>query len=156
SGWSFAALAVAVHFKLTPLVLAPLQVVGSMRADRPLRIEQFRVLGGLAGRSALLAALIAVGFLPFYLLHPQGCLGFFPYPRARPLEIGSLPASLPLALSLFGHPIAVEYSYGSINVQSSLTPGLVALSGWWTAGVLAAVSVLLLIHFRRLAGAPGG
>jgi hypothetical protein len=156
AGWSFPALAVAVHFKLTPVVLAPLQVAGSMPAGKPLALEKARVLAGLAGRSALLLGLIAVGFLPFYLMHGSRCLDFFAYHRARPLEIGSLPASLPLALSLFGHPVEVEYSYGSINLHSSLTPTLVALSGWWAAGALAAASVLMLVHFRRLTGAPQG
>jgi hypothetical protein len=149
--WSFAALAVAVGFKLTPVVLAPLEVAGSMPAGRSLSFGKLHVLTRLAGRSALLVALIGAGFLPFLLLDGPRCLGFFSYHRARPLEIGSLPASLPLALHVFGQPISVDYSYGSINLHSSLTPALVALSGWWTAGILAATSLLMLVHFRRSA-----
>jgi hypothetical protein len=149
-GWSFAVLAAAVLFKVVPIVLAPLWVVGAMPADRSLEFWRPRVLAGLLIRAALLVGLIVVGFLPFYLSDGARCLGFLDYHRARPLEIGSLLASVPLVLWLFGQPLTASYSYGSINVHSPLTPTLVALSPWLTAAVLGAATALLLVHFRRL------
>jgi hypothetical protein len=149
-GWSFAVLAAAILFKLVPVVLAPLWVVGSMPADQPLKFSQPRVLARLGTRVSLLLALVVVGFLPFYFRDGERCLGFLTYHRARPLEIGSLYSSLPLALWPVGRPLTVNYSYGSINLHSSLTPTLVALSPWVTAGVLLAATVLLLVDFRRL------
>jgi hypothetical protein len=151
-GWSFAVLATAVLFKIVPVVLVPLWVVGAMPADRPLDFRRPRVLAGLAVRGSLLVGLIVAGFLLCYLWYGTGCLGFLTYHRARPLEIGSLPASIPLVLQLLGQPITVNYTYGSINVHSSLTPVLVALSPWVTGAVLLGATVLLVIHFQRLAG----
>jgi hypothetical protein len=155
-GWSFAVLAGAVLFKVVPVVLAPLWVVGAMPAGRPLELGRPRVLAGLAGRSALLLALVVVGFLPFYLRDGGRCLGFLTYHRARPIEIGSVLSSIPLALWLLGHPVTLSYSYGSINLDSPLTPALAALSPWLTAGVLLAAVVLMLVHFRRISVVPGG
>jgi hypothetical protein len=149
--WSFIGLAVAVHFKLVPVILAPVWVVGAIPAGQPLP----RVLLGLSVRSALLVGLIGLGMAVFYGLAGERSLDFLAYHRARPLEIGSLAATLPLTLSLFGYPISVHYSYGSINLDSTLTPTLVALAPWATAGLLGAATILLVIHFRRLfAGVP--
>jgi hypothetical protein len=154
-GWSFAVLAGAVLYKLVPVILAPIWVVGAMPADQPLGFRRPRVLAGLAGRAALLVALVVVGFVPFYLADGKRCLSFFAYHRARPLEIGSLSSSLPLALRPLGHPLTASYSYGSINLYSPVTPALVALSPWLTAGVLLAATVLLLIHCQRLSAGSG-
>src|SRR5262249_35765397 len=62
---SFALLALAVNFKVVPLVLAPVWVIGSLPADRPL--SPARLLGALAGRSALLLGMIVALFIPFLL-----------------------------------------------------------------------------------------
>ena len=56
--WSFALLAVAINFKVVPVVLAPVWIVGSMPGDQRLSLRQPRVLAGLGLRSALLAALV--------------------------------------------------------------------------------------------------
>ena len=60
-----------------------------------------------------------------------------------------------LSLWPLGHPITVSYSYGSINLHSPLTPTLVALSPWLTAGALLAATVLMLFHFRRTSARSG-
>jgi hypothetical protein len=151
-GWSFAVLAAAILFKVAPVVLAPLWVVAAMPADRPLLFRRPRVLAGLAFRAALLAGLVIVGLLPFYLFEGARCLAFFNYHRARPLEIESLVASIPLALWPLGQPVTASYSYGSINLHSPITPALVALSPWLTAAFLLAATVLLMVHFRQEQG----
>src|SRR5262249_56083324 len=81
-----------------------------------------RVLAGLGARAGLLAALVVVGLVPFYLSAGPRCLGFLAYHRARPVEIGSPYASLALALEPLGQPVTVSYSYGSVNVHSPVTP----------------------------------
>jgi hypothetical protein len=136
------------------VVLAPLWVVGSLPAGRPLEFWRPGVLARLGARGAFLLALIVVGFVPFYLWAGERCLGFLAYHRARPVEVGSPAGSLALALRPLAHPVTLCYSYGSVNVHSPLTPALVALSPWLAAGALAAASVLLLVHFRRLSARP--
>src|SRR5262249_3448147 len=109
--WSFAVLALAVNFKLVPLVLAPVWVIGSLPADREGTLFRPRVLLALATRVALLSGMVIAGFLPFYLLEGDRCLGFLTYHRARGLEIGSIWGSLLLALEALGQPAGVGHSY---------------------------------------------
>src|SRR5262249_17752130 len=143
---------VAVHFKVVPVVLAPVWVVGAMPAGQPLKPWRPRVLTGLALRGGLLLALIVVGFVPFYLGAGEHSLDFLRYHRARPIEIDSLYSTLALALRPLVSPVTVDYSYGSINVHSPLTPALVALAPWLTAGTLGGATVVLVLHFRQAAG----
>src|SRR5262249_10156402 len=79
----------------------------------------------------------------------EHCLDFLRYHRARPLEIDSLLSSLILVFRSLGHSVSVDYSYGSINVSSSVTPALVALSPWITAGAFLGATILLLLSFCR-------
>jgi hypothetical protein len=154
--WSFAVLAVAINFKLTPLVLAPVWIVGALPHGQRLEFSRPRVLLALAGRSTLLIGMVLTCFLPFYLWGGSPCLGFLKYHRERGLEIGSVLASLPLALQIFGAPLDVTYSYKSINLRSPTSPFLVALAPWLTAGLLLAATALLLAHFPRPAARPEG
>src|SRR5262249_15830479 len=136
--WSFAVLALAINFKLVPLVLAPVWVLGAFPIDRARAVFTPAALLALGARAALLAALVLGGFLPFYLPDGPRCLSFLTYHRARGLEIGSVLGSLPLALQPLGQPVAVAYSYGSINVRSAISPVLVALAPWLTVILLLA------------------
>jgi hypothetical protein len=144
--WSFALLAVAINFKVVPVVLAPVWIVGSMPADRRLSLRQPRVLAALGLRSALLAALVVGCFLPFYAADGSRCLDFLTYHRARGLEFESLYSSLLLAARPWSQPLDVGYSYGSINLGSSLSPVLIALAPWLMLGVLLGATALLLVH----------
>jgi hypothetical protein len=151
--WSFAVLAVAVNFKVAPMVLAPIWVLGSMTSGEILSLARPRGFLVPASRSCFLVVLVIGCFLPFYLTAGKPALGFLTYHQARGLEIGSVYSSLPLTSGLLGDSIAVEYSYGSINVRSALAAALVRLAPWFTAGSLLVATVLVLVHCRRLAGA---
>jgi hypothetical protein len=152
--WSFAVLALAINFKLVPLVLAPVWVVGSLPAGRPLNLT-WAPLGRLAARGLLLAALTLGVFAPFYLWSGGDSLGFLRYHRARGLEVESVWSSLPLVPGAFGQPVEVAYSYGSVNVSSPLTPMLTRLAPIVTAALLLGATALLLVRARRVASAPG-
>jgi hypothetical protein len=155
-GWSFAMLAVAINFKLVPLVLAPIWVVGSMPGDTRLSYSKPGVLVALGVRAVFLLILVIVCFLPFYLCDGSRCLGFLPYHRARGIEIGSLYGSLEMTLKPMGHATEVHYSYGSINLRSSFSPILVMLAPWLTITFLMAATALLLVHCNRLTGRNDG
>jgi hypothetical protein len=148
--WSFAVLALAVNFKLTPVVLAPVWVVGAWPVHERLALSRPRVWAALAARAGLLLGLTVGCFLPFYLADGSRTLGFLAYHRARGIEFESLYGSLLMALQTLGQPLAVEYSYGSINLHSSLSPVLAAVSPWLTASLLLGATILLLAHCRRL------
>jgi hypothetical protein len=124
--WSFAVLALGINFKLAPLVLAPVWILGSLPVDHTGTFFRPRTLVALAGRTLLLGGMVLACFLPFYLLAGERTLGFLAYHRGRGLEIGSVYSSVPLALQAVGLPVTLDYSYGSINVTSPVTPALTA------------------------------
>jgi hypothetical protein len=146
-GWSFGLLALAVHFKLVPLVLAPVFVIGSLPAEAGLARSKPRLVAALAVRSLLLVFLIAAILLPFYVIPGNQCLGFLAYHQARGLEFESPYASVLLLLKKWTGPVEVAYSFKSVTLQSSLAPLLIQLAPWAAVGLLAAAALALLIHF---------
>jgi hypothetical protein len=157
--WSYGVLAAAILFKLVPAVLVPVWVIGAMSASKTRGLTR-RDLVPVATRVVLLLALVVAESLPFYVRDGGASFNFLAYHRARPLEIGSVCASLPLALHLFGQPITASYSYGSINLRSPLADRLASLCPWLTAVALLAATGLLFFHANRLRGpsaceAPG-
>jgi hypothetical protein len=147
--WSFAVLALAINFKLIPLLLAPVWVLGSL-SGRDLQTPG-RALVALATRSGLLCLLTAACFLPFYRKYGDASLGFLSYHRDRGLEIGSLYSSLPLAGQLLTHPLKVEYSHGSINLVAADAGPWPGLAPWIGVCALGGGIWLLYRHAQRLA-----
>jgi hypothetical protein len=111
-------LAIAINFKLTPLVLVPLFVQWSAR------------------RAAILAAFTAGIFLPFFIRDGMPTLGFLQYHAARGLQLESIWSTLPDALGA-----QVVFRYGAFEVQSSLTGFLLVLS---TIAMLAVIPAAAL------------
>jgi hypothetical protein len=148
--WSFAVLAVAINFKLVPLVLAPLWAAGSLPARR-----QQRQAGRLLARGVILATLVLAIFSPFYMVDGNDSLGFLRYHRDRGLEIESLWGSVPLTLSFIHHPIQLEHSYASVNVSSPITPALLRVAPLVAATLLLAAFALVLFRLRRLPEGAG-
>lgn len=150
--WSFAVLALGIHFKLVPIVLAPVWMVGSLPADLPW--YRSRGLAALAARAVLLMGMTLLCFVPFYLSSGTRGLGFLDYHRARGLEVGAVPASLPLTLQAAGHAVHIDYSYKSINLHSALTPVLAAAAPGAAAVLFLGATILLLAHARHLQSRP--
>ena len=149
--WAFTLLALAVNFKVVPLVLVPVWVVGSLPAEREWWRSSVRVGASLAGRTALLLGLIVAIFLPFLQFLGPDALGFLAYHRERGLEVLSVYSLLLMGLHFLGLPITITRSFKSLGLQSALSPLLVSLSPWLEAGLLLGATGLLLVHFRRLA-----
>ena len=152
---SFAVLAVAINFKLTPAVLVPVWILGALPASALAgRWDLSRMLQ-LAGKAVwraiqLLALTIAI-FLPFYWLAGRDTLEFFQYHAARGLEIESTWATLDmLAGRVFGYATQTVQNFGAHHVSSQLTPILSTLSPLTTVLLLAlaGVSLLLNVHSR--------
>jgi hypothetical protein len=148
--WSFAVLALAVHLKVAPVVLAPVWIVGSLPADAARPAASAKLLAALALRIALFLVFIGAGVAFFATTAGLRCLEFLSYHRSRGMEIESLPASLLLLLRPFGHDVDVYFSHCSLNVRSSLSPALAAGSVWALAGLCLAATAGLWMHCRRL------
>jgi hypothetical protein len=156
--WSFAALAAAINFKLVPLVLAPVWVVGSWPAAECLDLRRPRVWVSLAWRGCLLLGLVGLCFLPFYVSAGDRSLSFFAFHRDRGIEYESLYGSLMLGLQQLGQAVEIYYWYGSVNLRSELSPFLAGLALWLTAGLMFLATALLLAKGHRLTARsePGG
>lgn len=148
--WSFAVLALTVNFKLVPLVLTPIWVIGSLPLAPSAPLWRGNQFVRLVVRGTLMGWLVIAPLLPFLLTTGTDCLGFLRYHRSRGLELGSLGSSLLLALRPLGHAMEIEYSYGSINVHSSLAALIARLSPWVGAVFLLAATVLLLVRANRV------
>ncbi|MBA3348122.1 MAG: DUF2029 domain-containing protein, partial [Actinobacteria bacterium] len=131
----FAVLGVAVAAKLYPAVLVPLALAYVWR--RRGRREALVCLG-------LLAGVVALAFLPFLALAPEGVAYSFGRQLGRPLQLESLGSSFFLAAHhLFGLEIEMRSGHGSQNL-AGLGPAI--------AGVLLSVvqlAALVWIWLRR-------
>jgi hypothetical protein len=150
-GWSMAVLALAVNFKVVPIVLAPVWILGSMPADDKLALSQGRVLSRLAIRTGLLLGLVMACFVPFYLRDGNNSLGFLVYHRARGLEIESLYSTCLIPFQVFGMPAEVHYGHGCLNLDVPLSPLFASLAPWLTVAGLTGATILLFRHSRCLA-----
>lgn len=139
------ALAAAITFQLSPVVLAPLFVLGAAPASR-LR-GGFAALGvALTLRAALLVALVAALFLPFYWREGPESLAFLRYHGERGLQLESVAATLPLVLSFFGQPVHLVGEFGAWHLRSPLAPMLAKVS---PALILLLVGGVALFAFSK-------
>jgi hypothetical protein len=153
--WSFAVLALAVHLKVAPVVLAPVWVVGSLPATAARSADPAKLLATLAWRTAVFVVLVGAGVAFFATTAGRRALEFLSYHRSRGVEVESLPASLLLLLRPLGHDVDVYFSHCSLNVRSALSPTLAAGSVWALAGLCLAATAGLWMHCRRLTQRPG-
>lgn len=146
--WSYVILALAINFKLMPIVLIPVWLVGSFPTSHGYSLFSRRSLLLVVGRFAVLLGLTVAIFLPFYVSSGPATLEFFRYHSIRGLELNSLYSSLLLSLRSFGHPVSFEHAFGCLNVRSPLSPLLVALAPWFTAFLLLGAGILMLVRLR--------
>jgi hypothetical protein len=167
--WSFAVLALAINFKLVPVVLVPVWVLASLPpglvADARNQGGVRRLVGVCCWRLAVATALTLALFAPVYLSSGERCLAFFQYHRDRGLEVGSFYSAVILGLKPFGYPSACYYGHGCINVDSPASALLTRLSPAITLGLLLAVTLFsgwLLLRRKaedeegRAPGLPAG
>ena len=150
------ALALAINFKLVPVLLAPIWLIGAV-SPRDLAADDPRWLRNitkhLLWRAACLGMFIVGLFLPFLWLWGRDTLAFFSYHGLRGLQAESTWSSLIMALSFLGVPFALDYEFGAWHVRSALGPVLGALSTITLAITLAAVAMAYLRETMRRAHA---
>jgi uncharacterized membrane protein len=139
----FGVLGLAVAAKIYPLVLLPLALVwAARRGTRELWIG----LGCFVG-------VLALCFVPFFVLSAGGVAHSIGTQLGRPLQIESLGASLLLAAEQLGlYNATVESSHGSQNLAGSLADTLAALL---TAFQLVAVGMVWAVFAARDRGREG-
>jgi hypothetical protein len=165
--WSFAVLAVAINFKLVPIVLMPVWVIASappaLVGGFWLRGGVMRLLAVCSWRTAVAVALTVALAVPAYLSSGGRSLDFLAYHKERGLEIGSCYSTALLLLKPFGWPEQFGFGYGSLNIDAPGAPIMVRLAPLATCCLLAAVTVVSCFWLvrakyaeRREANQPAG
>jgi hypothetical protein len=148
---ALAVLAVAINFKMTPLVLVPVFVMGTLPVEA-LRSKSRIWL--LAGKRLVLLGLLGVAvIIPFLLEDAAGALGFLGYHAKRGLEIASVWNTLPIALgAAIGWPVRASLSFGAVELTSPISGVLRALSSICTTAVIPVLALALWKLSARRAG----
>ena len=151
---SFFVLALGVHFKLMPIVVAPLWLIAALPASS-LRGSWLAILRGLLIRAGVLAG-FGLGILAaFWLWQGSSILGFLGYHKDRGLEIESVWSSFLLLLEPVAGHWSVYHSHGSVNVRSALTPLLTTVASLTMVLSLLAATALFVVAARRQRPAAG-
>lgn len=125
-----ALLGVAVAVKLYPVVLVPLALAWTWR-----RLGRRRALESLA----LCAGVVALAYLPFLLLAPDGVASSLGRQLGRPLQIETLGAGILLALQqALGIGLEWSSSHGSQNLDGAAAASLAVLTSLVQVAALAA------------------
>lgn len=120
-GWglAFAVLALAINFKVVPVILLPLFVLGSLPAAMFLDRRPVTWITALSFRSAAAALLCLSVFVPFLLLWGPQTLAFSSYHAARGIQIESVISSLLMPWQYLGYPMLVDHRFGAYNLVTN-------------------------------------
>lgn len=114
--WAFALLALATVFKFYPLpLLLPFLLAQQMTSRE--KWTSWRRLVPLSS----FVAVCAVVMIASLLLSVEGTIGPFSYFENRPFQVETAATSLLWLLSFLGYPLHPVYTYGSLNILSSLS-----------------------------------
>jgi hypothetical protein len=153
--WSFLVLAVAINYKLIPIVASPVWIIGSLPAGELARVrrvgELAALLPALLVRCVLLVLLVIGLFLPFYWWGGPSTLDFLTFHQNRPIEIGSALTPVLLLLRALGHDLDFSRDYGGLNVLSELSPLFMKLSALLLVCGAVFATILLLRALHRCA-----
>ena len=123
--WSFLVLALAINFKVVPIILVPVWAAASLPlaslVHPPGRLPR-AALGLFFLRCACLVLLAALCLLPFYLSSGEACLGFLAYHKDRGIEVQSLYSTWLLATRRSDANVHVYFGYGGWNTAAPMAP----------------------------------
>jgi hypothetical protein len=148
-------LALAVNFKLVPLLLVPVWVLGSIRAGDyvryGLRDRVVRLSTAFAVRGALIGCMAIAVFLLFFLKWGKGVFGFLSF-FDRSVHVESLWGSLALLITvLSGTPADLTHGYGAFNVAGPAADFLKAVSPALMVCALAGLTAAVIARCIRAA-----
>ena len=130
-------LGVAIATKLYPAVLLPLVLVRVLRRDG--RREAVRQLGIALG-------VVAIAYLPFFVVAPEGVARSVWRQVGRPLQIESLGSGVLLALH---HTLAMPLAWASGSGSQNLTGTVASVAAAATTVAGAAALILVWVVFAR-------
>jgi hypothetical protein len=142
---SFFVFALAVNFKLIPLFLLPIWILGSLREQPAVRMLPTGVLRGLE-----LCGMVAGTALFFFVLEGKGVFDFIAFHLDRGVHIESTWGTFSLlAAHIAGTPFRMALSYGAYNVYLPAAGFLSELSLTALSVAILALTALLVIRCIR-------
>tara|TARA_Y100000991_G_C21954731_1_gene341510 strand:+ start:166 stop:1626 length:1461 start_codon:yes stop_codon:yes gene_type:complete len=125
----FLFLAFAINFKLSPVVLLPLWVFGSLPYSKVRRLlfekQYHSIIFQSVVQGLYILFLCTLVTFPFYIKYGLDGFRFFAYHSERPVQIESFYSSLLSMLAVFGYPTSSGMSFGSVNIYSNLSQAFV-------------------------------
>jgi len=155
--FSFTILALGINFKLIPILLVPLFLIGSLPVKyiRYLYSGLFnwKLVQELFVRGLFLISITIFIFLPFYFWGGKHTLDFLTYHSDRGLQLESTYSSILMMLNYAGLPVYVTHGFGSFNIESSIAPAFSKISTLLVFLSVAGIALLLIRtakhHFMR-------
>lgn len=149
---SFFFLALAINYKLVPMILIPLWALGALPYGKCLLWYRQKnwpyLLGSYLKNTLAIVGCCALVLAPFYVIYGHSVFSFLGYHSDRPIQVESFYSLFVNILHLFGHSTKTAYTYGSINIFSSITPTLQSLTPY--VMVLLFVGLLAMIFYLYL------
>ncbi len=146
-------LAVGINFKLVPVLLIPVFLIGSLPGEyhKCLYEDVFNrgFLLALLKRIVYLTAMVFGIFAPFYLWAGKATLDFILYHSERGLQLESTYSSLLMVLSFIGLPVHVTHGFGAYNIDSPLAPFFLAISTPLVAIMVLGITFVLIVAIKR-------
>jgi hypothetical protein len=137
-------LALAVNFKLVPILVAPVFIIASVPPD--VRPDLKRFLAAVAIRAAVLAAMCLGIFAPFLWIGGRGTLEFLHYHAGRGVHVESIPGNL---LLLVTRVKELTYTHGAIDIVSPAAVMVGTIATGLTAIIVLAIAAVMLMRSRR-------
>ncbi len=148
---SFVLLAIGIHFKLIPLIIVPLFLVGSLPSEHYKNLYQDffdkKFIWVIAKRVLFLFAVNAIILIPFYISGGMEVFNFLSFHGRRGLQLESTYSSLLMVLSFLGLPVKVTHEFGAFNLDA---PGAVFLAKVSSTLVLGAIVMIIFFFLRAI------
>jgi hypothetical protein len=139
--WALMGLGFAV--KLYPVILAPVFLAYAFR-------HKTLTADFLKGVPAAVAAVSAI-WIPFMAAAGNRFWVFLSYHGQRGIQLESIYSSVLITAHWFGYPAETNFSFGSWNLVSPVSPFLARIS----LGIMAALMILVFIRYLPLMKSPG-
>jgi hypothetical protein len=149
--WSFVFLSLGVHYKLVPIVLVPVWVVGATPVAVLTALDRGnlrRPLMFLVHRAVMLLAAGLAVLLPFWLCYGPECIQFIRVHQNLGMHVESVPSTLVLLLNcIVDLNVSISQGVGSFQLNSSINSAIISGNTLVLFICMSAASIMLIMHF---------
>lgn len=155
--WSFAyfLLAWGVSFKLIPLLLIPVILIGSLPVEHYKSLSNYKefinpkFLKALLIRLGFLTVMVFLLHIPFLIRDGKSAFDFIKFHSERGLQLESTYSSIIMVLALLGLPARVTHGFGAYNIDSPIAPFFIVISTMLTLLFLLGILFVLIYSIKR-------